>query len=224
MDTSTTSTMQAAKQLAKRMSKLKPAQHGKTGCVFHLPPEDSSSRSGNAFTDSAAAFHAREMLVAAAHMLDPSIDLNSSALNSSLTFHASLQSFPSHQVVTQLERIQKDMAQAGIPTFRGINFGIAENAEIPLDYVLRAALPTPERFDLYYQLPEGQFRNHEGNAVNGQVSYETLLELIDIADRNYDHQAVTALHRSRCVGADISHEQAEKLAANLDISFYGLMR
>ncbi len=216
MTTSSTNILNAAKQLATQLNNIPPRRLGENDCTYALPREESSQPENRDATMDA--FHTREMLVAAAHVIDPTINLNQSVLNCSLTFHGALAKFPTHRIHAVLDDIQKDLARSALRNEHGIHFAVSKDSAYHLDFVLRAALPSPEPLSLQFLLPAGQFRDGNGNKVSGEVSHEKLLELMDTADREQNHEALTELHQSRCISADISDEQAQKLDARLGLN------
>lgn len=216
MATSSNNIFKAAKQLATQLNNIPPIRLGDADCTYGLPRE-----SGLESEKNIDAFYVRELLVAAAHTIDPSVALNSSVQNCRIIFRSPYEKFPTHQIHAALDGIHKDLTRTAQRTEHGLHFSLSEGSTYPLDFVLRAALPAPEQFEMHYALPEGEYRDGSGKATSGIVTYEKLIDLLDTAEHEQNHEALTELHQSHCVSAEISHEQAQKLSNRLGLNFDG---
>ncbi len=224
MATTRTNIFEAAKTLSKQLNNIPPQRLGDHDSTYALPRESALEPE-----QQADAFHVRELLVAAAHRIDPSIEVNSATMNCSLTFRQAYEKFPTHQINAALDEMKSGIARAvqrGLKRAPYVNdmvsLSVASDIPYPFGFALRAALPMPEPLNLEFMLPEGEFRNGNGETVKrGIVPRTTLIDLIETADREQNHEALHTLHQSVCVGAELTHAQVDKLTERLGIDLAG---
>lgn len=146
-------------------------------------------------------------------------------------FAAPLERFPAKTLLVRAEEARKTLQSClTIGNDGSLLFTADPAGKLPVDYLLRAALPATHQLvvpgqsalqtddlNLRYELPEGQFMGYHG-PISGTVSFEEASDARQFARDHGDYGTDATLAGARFVSARVAPEAAERLMAQLELA------